>query len=69
MKKIYWGLIIMGIIGSFISIYFASDHPLVMVGFFLAYLLISILIFTYYFDSIKIRQDIPELLSKEKVVQ
>jgi hypothetical protein len=65
MKKIYWGLIIAGIIGSLISIYFAGDHPAVMVGFFAIYLLVSIALFTHYFGTLKINQGIPILIPKE----
>ncbi len=68
MKKIYWVLTILGIIGSFASIFWAGEHPLVMVGFFGFYLLVIFALFTYYFDSIKTKKLLPELLNKEYTI-
>ena len=66
MKKIYWGLLILGIVGSLVSIFFVGDSPLVMVGFFGFYLLIIFALFTYYFDTARIKKLIPDLLKKEE---
>lgn len=68
MKKIYWFLVILGIVGSFTSIFFAGEHPVVMVGFFGFYLLVIFALFTYYFDSIKTKKLVPELLNKEYTI-
>ena len=62
MKKIYWSLIIIGMIGGIISIFLAGD-PLMMLGFFGLYLLAMFAIFTYMFDSIKVKRELPELLN------
>jgi len=69
MKKMYWGLIGIGIIGSIISIFFAGEGlPMVMVGFFSLYLLLIFGLFTYLFDNIKVRRDLPELLNRENMI-
>ena len=68
MKKIYWGLIIVGIIGSFISIIFAGEHPAAMIGFFAIYLLVSIAIITHYFGTLKLNQAYPKILPKEHII-
>ena len=65
MKKSHWVLIIIGIIGSFVSIFFAGDYPIVMVGFFGFYLLVIYALFTYYFENRKL---IPELMNKEIMI-
>ena len=68
MKKSYWVLIIIGIIGSFVSIFFFEDSPVVMVGFFGFYLLVIYALFTYYFENIGGKEIIPELLNKEIMI-
>ena len=68
MKKIYWFLVILGIVGSFTSIFIAGEHPLVMVGFFGFYLLVIYALFTYYFENIRGKKIIPELLNKEYAI-
>ena len=68
MKKIYWVLIIIGIVGSFVSIFFFEDSPVVMVGFFGFYLLVIYALFTYYFENIKGKEIIPEILNKERLI-
>ena len=68
MKKIYWSLIIIGIIGCIISIFLAGEHLLVMVGFFGIYLLATFAIFTYLFDSIKVKRELPELLNRKNMI-
>jgi len=68
MKKMYWSLIIIGIIGCIISIFLAGEHPLVMVGFFGLYLLAMFAIFTYMFDNIKVRRELPELQNRENMI-
>lgn len=67
MKKIYWGLVILGIVGSFVSIFFVGDSPIVMVGFFGFYLLVIYALFTYYFDNVRVKKLIPELLNKKSI--
>ena len=68
MKKIYWGLTIFGIIGSFALIFIWESTPILMVGFFGFYLLVIFALFTYYFDSIKTKKLLPELLNKEYTI-
>ncbi len=67
MKKIFWGLVILGIVGSFVSIFFIPDHPIVMAGFFGFYLLIIYALFTYYFENVRVKPLIPELLNKKSI--
>ena len=68
MKKIYWGLIAIGIILCVVSIFLAGEHPLVMVGFFGLYLLATFATFTYMFDNIKVKRELPELLNRENMI-
>jgi len=68
MKKLYWGVLILGIVGSFVSIFFAGENPLVMVGFFGFYLLVIYALFTYYFDNIKVKRVLPELLNQKNMI-
>ncbi|MHA1563226.1 MAG: hypothetical protein ACTSPA_14005 [Promethearchaeota archaeon] len=67
MKKIYWFLVGLGIVGSFVSIFFIPEHPVVMVFFFGFYLLVIFALFTYYFENIKVKKIIPELLNKRSI--
>ena len=66
MKKIYWVLIIIGIIGSFVSIFI--DNPFVIVAFFGFYILVIYALFTYYFESLRVKKILPELLNKEILI-
>jgi uncharacterized membrane protein YfcA len=68
MKRSYWVLIIIGIIGSFVSIFFAGDYPIVMVSFFGFYILVIYALFTYYFDNLRVKKLIPEMLNKEIMI-
>ncbi|QEE14673.1 hypothetical protein DSAG12_00486 [Promethearchaeum syntrophicum] len=62
MKRIFWGFIIIGIILSIASIFLAESQPLLVVGFFGLYLLAMWATFTYLFDNIKVKRELPELL-------
>ena len=68
MKKIYWGLIILGIVGSFASIFIWESTPILMAAFFGFYLLVIYALFTYYFENIKGKKVIPELLNKKSLI-
>ncbi len=71
MKRIIWSLVIVGIVGSFISIFFFGEHPVVMVGFFGFYLLLIYALFTYYFENIRDIKDknlIPMLIREKKLI-
>ena len=57
MKKIYWSLIIIGIVGCIASIFLAGEHPVVMVGYFGAFLLVTFAFFTHFYDSIKVQKE------------
>jgi len=67
MKKMYWFLVGLGIVGSFVSIFFISDYPIVMAFFFGFYLLVIFALFTYYFENIKVKKIIPEILNKRSI--
>ena len=68
MKKSYWVLIMIGIVGSFVSIFFAGDYPIVMVGFFGFYLLVIYALFTYYFENLRVKKLLPELLNENIMI-
>jgi len=67
MKKMYWFLVGLGIVGSFVSIFFIPDYPIVMAFFFGFYLLVIFALFTYYFENIKVKKIIPEILNKRSI--
>ena len=68
MKKSYWVLIIIGIIGSFVSIFFAGENPLVMVFFFGFYILVLYALFTYYFENLRVKKLLPEILNDKIMI-
>ena len=68
MKRIFWGLIIVGIIGCFASIFLAENQPLLVLGFFGLYLLAMYATFTYLFDNIKVKPALPELINRKNMI-
>ena len=68
MKKIFWSLVILGIIGGIASIFLAENQPLLVLGFFGLYLLAMYATFTYLFDNIIVVHALPELLNQKNMI-